>query len=69
MLLGSGNERVNSKVWPIAHACWHEVQQRCRKMEHWLDESHMERHVPCEDIDGNLTADACSFCERGIARG
>ena len=21
VLLGSGNERVNSKVWPIAHAC------------------------------------------------
>ena len=48
---------------------WHEVQQRCRKMEHRLDESHMERHDPCVDADGNLTADACSFCERGLAGG
>ena len=38
-------------------------------MEHRLDESHMERHDPCEDLDGNLTADACSFCERGMAGG
>ena len=48
---------------------WHEVQQRCRKMEHRLDESHLERHAPCEDMDGNLTPDACSFCERGLAGG
>ena len=25
---------------------WHEVQQRCRRMEHRLDESHVERHAP-----------------------
>ena len=48
---------------------WHEVQQRCRTMEHRLDESHMERHVPCEDMDGNLTAETCSFCELGLAGG
>ena len=48
---------------------WHEVQQRCRTMEHRLDESHMERHDPCEDMDGNPTADACLFCERGLAGG
>ena len=47
---------------------WHEVQQRCRKMEHWLDESHSERHVSCEDMDG-LSPDACSFCELGMAGG
>ena len=46
---------------------WHEVQQKCRRMEHGLDESHIERHAPCEDMDGNLTPDACSFCERGLA--
>ena len=46
---------------------WHEVQQRCRGMEHRLDESHIERHALCEDMDGNLTPDACSFCERGPA--
>ena len=45
---------------------WHEVQQRCRRMEQGLDESHIERHAPCEDMDGNLTPDACSFCERGL---
>ena len=48
---------------------WHEVQQRCRRMEHRLDESHVERHAPCEDTDGNLTPDACLFCERGLAGG
>ena len=48
---------------------WHEVQQRCRTMEHRLDESHMDRHAPCEDMDGNLTAEACLFCERGLAGG
>ena len=48
---------------------WYEVQQRCRTMEHRLDESYMERHDPCEDMDGNLTADACLFCERGLAGG
>ena len=47
---------------------WHEVQQRCRTMEHRLDESHMERHVSCEDLDG-VSPDACSFCERGLAGG
>ena len=46
---------------------WHEVQQRCRRMEHRLDESRVERHDPCEDMDGNLTQDACLFCERGLA--
>ena len=48
---------------------WHEVQQRCRTMEHRLDESHMDRHVSCEDLDGNLTAETCSFCELGLAGG
>ena len=48
---------------------WHEVQQRCRTMEHRLDESHMERHDPCEDMDGDLTAETCSFCELGLAGG
>ena len=48
---------------------WHEVKQRCRTMEHRLDESHMERHVSCVDMDGNLTPDACSFCELGMAGG
>ena len=48
---------------------WHEVQQRCRTMEHELDESQMERHDPCEDMDGNPTADTCLFCERGLAGG
>ena len=48
---------------------WHEVKQRCRTMEHRLDESHMERHDPCVDVHGNLTADACSFCERDMAGG
>ena len=48
---------------------WHEVKQRCRTMEHRLDESHMERHDPCVDMDGNLTPDACSFCELGMAGG
>ena len=42
---------------------WHEVQQRCRSVEHQLDESHMERHHLCEDADGNLTPEACLFCE------
>ena len=48
---------------------WHEVQQRCRRVEHELDESHMERHLPCDDADGNLTPEACQFCERGMAGG
>ena len=48
---------------------WHEVQQRCRSVEHQLDESHMERHHHCEDADGNLTPEACQFCERGMAGG
>ena len=48
---------------------WHEVQQRCRSVEHELDESHMERHLLCDDIDGNLTPEACLFCERGMAGG
>ena len=46
---------------------WHEVQQRCRKMENRLDESHMERHDLCQDMDGNLTPDTCLFCELGMA--
>ena len=48
---------------------WYEVQQRCRTMEHELDESQMERHYPCEDMDGNPTADTCLFCERGTPGG
>ena len=48
---------------------WHEVQQRCRRVEHELDESHMERHHLCEDMDGNITPEACWFCERGMAGG
>ena len=48
---------------------WHEVQQRCRSVEHELDESHTNRHLPCEDEDGNLTPEACQFCERGMAGG
>ena len=48
---------------------WYEVQQRCRRVEHELDESHMERHLPCDDADGNLTPEACQFCERGMAGG
>ena len=48
---------------------WHEVQQRCRRIEQQLDESHMERHDPCEDMDGNLTPEACQFCEQGMAGG
>ena len=48
---------------------WHEVQQGCRRMEQQLDESHMERHLPCEDTDENLTPEACLFCERGLAGG
>ena len=48
---------------------WHEVQQRCQRVEHELDESHMERHHLCEDMDGNITPEACWFCERGMAGG
>ena len=48
---------------------WHEVQQKCRTMEHRLDESEMERHLLCYDEDGNTTADTCLFCERGLAGG
>ena len=48
---------------------WHEVQQKCRTMEYQLDESEMERHLLCYDEDGNTTADACLFCERGLAGG
>ena len=48
---------------------WHEVQQRCRRVEHELDESHMERHHLCDDMDGNITPEACWFCERGMAGG
>ena len=53
----------------FTYPSWHEVQQRCRRMEQQLDESHMERHDPCEDMDGNLTPDACLFCERGLVGG
>ena len=48
---------------------WHKVQQRCRSVEDQLDESHMERHHSCEDANGNLTPEACLFCERGMAGG
>ena len=48
---------------------WHEVQQRCRRMEQQLDESHMDRHDSCEGTDGNPTPDACLFCERGLVGG
>ena len=44
---------------------WHEVQQKCRTLEQWLDESHAERHASCENQDGYLSEDACAFCERG----
>ena len=44
---------------------WHEVQQRCRILEQRLDESHADRHAACGDQDGNLSEDACAFCERG----
>ena len=44
---------------------WHEVQQRCRTLEQQLDESHAERHASCENQDGDLSEDACAFCERG----
>ena len=44
---------------------WQEVQHRCRHIEQQLDESRHERHARCQDEQGNLTAETCSFCERG----
>ena len=44
---------------------WHEVQQKCRAVEQSLDDSHAERHALCQDEDGNLSENACAFCERG----
>ena len=44
---------------------WHEVQQKCRILEQRLDESHVDRHATCDGQDGNLSEDACAFCERG----
>ena len=48
---------------------WHEVQTRCRQLEQRLDESHAERHAGCLDERGELSQDACLFCERGLAGG
>ena len=45
---------------------WHEVQQRCRRAERDLDDTYHERHDLCCDEEGNLTGDACSFCEIGV---
>ena len=64
-ILAHGLDRADVFTCPD----WHEVQQRCRSVEHELDESHMERHLPCEDADGNLTPEACLFCELGMAGG
>ena len=44
---------------------WHQVQQTCRSIERQLDETYHERHNLCQDEEGETTADACSFCERG----
>ena len=44
---------------------WHDVQQKCRILEQRLDESHAERHASCETQEGNLSENACAFCERG----
>ena len=44
---------------------WRDVQQYCKRAEYRLDESFPERHVGCEDKEGNPTDEACSFCERG----
>ena len=56
-----GFDRAQETVCPD----WHEVQQTCRRIERQLDESHDERHQECQDEEGELTSDACSFCERG----
>ena len=44
---------------------WHQVQQRCRTLEHQLNESHAERHALCQTQDGDLSEEACTFCELG----
>ena len=47
---------------------WPQVQQACRRMERELDESHPERHAHCVDEEGDLSPDACLYCERGVNR-
>ena len=49
----------------FSSSSWRGVQQTCRRIEQQLDESRHERHAGCQDEQGNLTATACSFCERG----
>ena len=49
---------------------WHEVS--AEMPEEWntsWTKAHMERHHLCDDMDGNLTPEACWFCERGMAGG
>ena len=48
---------------------WHDVQQRCRILEQRLDASHAERHASCQNQDGDLSEDACAFCEQGQTGG
>ena len=45
---------------------WQEVQERCRRAERDLDDTYHERHHLCYDEEGNLSGDACSFCETGV---
>ena len=48
---------------------WHEVQQRCRRLEQRLDESQAERHAHCLDEQGGVSENACAFCELGQTGG
>ena len=48
---------------------WPKVQRRCRQAAGVLDESHWERHGGCLDERGELSAEACGFCERGTPGG
>ena len=48
---------------------WNKAQERCRQLENRIEETHTDRHAGCLDQEGELTGEACSHCERGIAGG